>query len=170
MISLAVFDDQDAAVAAERAGKDNLPVEGRHHLGVGARLDRHAAMRLAALAGLAPGQHDLAARKTASLAEKRIHIQDQHPQLWAELRLAVRMYFDPRYRISRTAQLAFPLAAVLMVLNYFFFAQWLSLPVFSPLVERVLYVLLGVFLYRVLQRELDRYKAVLDYLARFTHQ
>ena len=91
-------------------------------------------------------------------------------QLWAELRLAVRMYFDPRYRISRTAQLAFPLAAVLMVLNYFFFAQWLSLPVFSPLVERVLYVLLGVFLYRVLQRELDRYKAVLDYLARFTHQ
>ena len=88
------------------------------------------------------------------------------PQLWAEVRLAVQMYFDPRYRISRTAQLAFPLVAALLVLNYFLFG-WFAVPVVSPIAERLLDALLVVLAYRVLARELDRYRAVLDYLARF---
>src|SRR3954469_21818534 len=57
-------------------------------------------------------------------------------QLWAELRLAVKMYFDPRYRVSRTAQVAFPLFAVLLVLNYFLFSIVLPvIPVISPVAE-----------------------------------
>jgi hypothetical protein len=91
-------------------------------------------------------------------------------QLWNELRLAVRMYFDPRYRVSRTAQLAFLTFAALLTLNYFLFAVWFSLPVISPVAERVCDVFLAVLAYRVLQRELDRYRNVLDYLDRFAHQ
>ncbi len=88
-------------------------------------------------------------------------------QLWTELRLAVRMYFDPRYRVSRLAQVAFPLFFVLIALNYFLFSVWFSIAVLSPAVERLLDVILAVLAYRVLVRELDRYRAVLDYLAKF---
>lgn len=88
-------------------------------------------------------------------------------QVWMELRLAVQMYFDPRYRISRTAQVAFPLVAALFVANYFLFG-WLALPIISQVAERLLDAALAVVAYRVLLRELDRYRAVLDYLARFS--
>jgi hypothetical protein len=88
-------------------------------------------------------------------------------QLWTDVRLAAQMYFDPRYRVSRTAQLAFPLFAVLVVLNYFFFSAWLSIPVLSPVAERLIDVVLVVLAYRVLVRELDRYRAVLDYLSKY---
>ena len=88
-------------------------------------------------------------------------------QLWGELRLAVRMYFDSRYRVSRTAQVAFPLFAALVVLNYFAFSLWMPIPVVSPVLERLFDVVIAVLAYRVLTRELDRYRAVLDYLARY---
>jgi hypothetical protein len=88
-------------------------------------------------------------------------------QVWAELRLAVRMYFDPRYRVSRTAQVAFPLFMALVALNYFVFSVWFSIPIVSPVAERALDILLAALAYRVLLRELDRYRAVLDYLARY---
>src|SRR5262245_28089197 len=42
-------------------------------------------------------------------------------QLWAEVRLAAQMYFDPRYRVSRTTQFALPGIALLLVFSYFFF-------------------------------------------------
>jgi hypothetical protein len=87
--------------------------------------------------------------------------------LWAEVRLAAQMYFDPRYRVSRTAQIAFPLFTVLLGLNYFLFSVWFSIAVVSPITERLLDVALTVLAYRVLVRELDRYRAVLDYLARY---
>lgn len=86
-------------------------------------------------------------------------------QLWDELRLIVRMYFDSRYRVSRTAQFALPAILVLFALNYFLFSMTLSIPVVSPVLERVLCVLLGVLFYRILTREITRYRAVLDYLA-----
>ena len=88
-------------------------------------------------------------------------------QLWAEIRLAVQMYFDPRYRVSRTAQVAFPLFAALLVLNYFLFSVWFSVTFVSPVAERLFDVILAVLAYRVLARELDRYRAVLDYLAKY---
>lgn len=88
-------------------------------------------------------------------------------QLWAETVLAFKMYIDPRYRVSRTAQVAFPLFAALLVFNYFVFSVWFSVPFVSPVAERLLDVVIVVIAYRVLVRELDRYRAVLDYLARY---
>ena len=88
-------------------------------------------------------------------------------ELWAEMRLAVQMYFDPRYRVSRMAQVAFPLFFALLALNYFLFSVWFSISVISPIAERLLDVILAVLAYRVLVRELDRYRAVLDYLAKY---
>src|SRR5438270_180636 len=38
--------------------------------------------------------------------------------VWRELQLIFRMYFDPRYRLSRACQLLAPAFLVLMVLNY----------------------------------------------------
>lgn len=90
--------------------------------------------------------------------------------LWAELRLAAQMYFDPHYRVSRTAQVAFPLFALLLTLNYFVFSVWFSVAVVSPVAERFLDVVLAILAYRVLTRELDRYRTVLDYLAKYARQ
>jgi hypothetical protein len=83
-----------------------------------------------------------------------------------ELRTTARMYFDPRYRVSRLTQFAVPAVLLLFVLNYFFFALWFPVPVLSPILERVICVLLGVLLYKMLTRELARYREVLDYLSR----
>ncbi len=88
-------------------------------------------------------------------------------QVIDEARLAGRMYFDSRYRVSRTFQFLVPVVLALFALNYFAFAVWFAFPVVSPLVERVGCVLLGVFLYKLLARELTRYRDVLDYLARY---
>ncbi len=83
-----------------------------------------------------------------------------------ELALVAQMYFDPRYRISRLAKIVLPLVLAALVADYFVFNLWLVIPVFSPIVERIIIVALTVFTYRVLALELDRYRVVLDYLAR----
>jgi hypothetical protein len=93
-------------------------------------------------------------------------------QLWHEARLAARMYFDPRYRISRTTQFLTPVILGLFVLNYFFFVVWFPLPlvgwVVGPVLNQLGCVALGVLAYKLLQRELARYQDVLDYLARYS--
>jgi hypothetical protein len=88
-------------------------------------------------------------------------------QLWAEVRLIGRMYFDPHYRVSRTTQLALPAILVLFALNYLVFAVTITIPVISPVLERVLCIVLGVLAYKVLTRETARYREVLDYLAKY---
>jgi hypothetical protein len=88
-------------------------------------------------------------------------------QLFDEARLAARMYFDSRYRVSRLFQFLVPVVFGLFALNYFFFSVWFAFPVVSPLLERIGCVVLGVFLYKLLARELARYRDVLDYLARY---
>jgi hypothetical protein len=88
-------------------------------------------------------------------------------QLWSEIRLVFQMYFDPRYRVSRTTQFVIPGIGLLLVFNYFLFSVWLSIPVLSPLVERGLAVFLGVVACMVLARETVRYREVLDYLAKY---
>jgi hypothetical protein len=89
-------------------------------------------------------------------------------QLADEVRLAARMYFDSRYRVSRTFQFLVPVVFGLFALNYFVFDIWFAFPVVSPVLERIGCVLLGVFLYKLLTRELVRYREVLDYLARYS--
>jgi hypothetical protein len=88
-------------------------------------------------------------------------------QVWSEIRLVFRMYFDPRYRVSRTTQLVIPGIGLLLIFNYFLFSVWMSIPVLSPLVERGLAVFFGVVACMVLSRETARYREVLDYLAKY---
>lgn len=89
-------------------------------------------------------------------------------QLLDEARLTAHMYFDNRYRVSRVFQVLVPVVLGLFALNYFFFAVWFSFPVISAVLERIGCVVLGVLLYRLLTRELVRYRDVLDYLARYS--
>jgi hypothetical protein len=91
-------------------------------------------------------------------------------QLIAEFRLAIRMYFDPRYRISRTAQFALPAIAVLVLVNYFLFSALINIAILSPIAERLLDVMLCVIGYKLIIRELSRYREVLSYLASYGHR
>ena len=77
------------------------------------------------------------------------------------------MYFDPRYRLSRLAQVGVPLVVVVMVINYLFWNYLAAIPVLSQICERVALAVLAVVLYKLLAMESLRYKAVLDYLARY---
>lgn len=90
-------------------------------------------------------------------------------QLVTELRLALQMYFDPRYRISRTTQFAIPGIVLVLVFNYFLFAVWMSLPIVNPILERLIDFIFVVIGYKLLTRELVRYREVLAYLARYGH-
>jgi hypothetical protein len=85
-------------------------------------------------------------------------------QVAGEFRLMVKMYVDPRYRLSRFGQFGVPLVVALMVLNYFFIA---AMPFVGFLVERLVLIVLAVVLYKLLAREAVRYKAVLEYLAQY---
>jgi len=93
------------------------------------------------------------------------------PWSWAgvvqTLRLIVRMYFDPRYRLSRLAQIGVPVIVLCAVVNYLFWNYLAAVPVLSQVCERVLLVLFAVVLYKVWAAEAVRYQAVLDYLTRY---
>jgi hypothetical protein len=91
-------------------------------------------------------------------------------QFLKELRLIVRMYLDPRYRLSRVGQFGVPLVVGLMLFNYLFF-NWIIavplLPFVGTVMERLGLIVLAVVLYKLLAREAARYEAVLNYLARY---
>lgn len=88
-------------------------------------------------------------------------------QLAAEVGLTFRMYSDPRYRVSRITQFALPGIALILIFNYYFFAQWVSIPFLSPIVERLLAVFLVIVGYKLLTRELTRYREVVEYLSKY---
>ena len=54
-------------------------------------------------------------------ASARRRVYGQHP-VFREIKLVVQMYLDPRYRLSRIAQLGVPLLIAFAVLNYCCFA------------------------------------------------
>jgi hypothetical protein len=87
-----------------------------------------------------------------------------------ELRLMAKMYFDPRYRLSRVAQFGVPAVLALMLFSYVFFNHMFGVP-FVPLVsvilERLALIVLAVALYKILAREAARYASVLNYLSRY---
>ncbi len=88
--------------------------------------------------------------------------------IFRELKLIVRMYLDPRYRLSRVAQFGVPLVLLLMVANYFVFAYLCfgGIWIISPIAERLGNLILAVGGYSILRKETVRYQAVLEYLAR----
>lgn len=77
-----------------------------------------------------------------------------------EVGLTVRMYVDPRYRVRRATQLVVPLILASYVASYFIFAQF-AIPVVSPILERLIDIVLAVLLYKVIHSELIRYRDVL---------
>lgn len=85
-----------------------------------------------------------------------------------ELGLMVRMYFDPRYRLSRFAQFGVPTLLGLMLMNYFTFSFFFNFPLLGAFFERGVLVVLAVLLYKVLAREVGRYELVLDYIRRYS--
>lgn len=83
-----------------------------------------------------------------------------------ELFMVFKLYFDKRYSPTRAAQLGVPAIFVLLVVNWLFFYFAFTLPIVAQILERLVVMVLAVFLYRILANELTRYSEVLDYLAR----
>jgi hypothetical protein len=77
-----------------------------------------------------------------------------------EIGTTIRMYMDARYRVRRGTQLMVPLLFGLMAANYLFF-NLLQLPILTPVLERLILILLAVLLYKVLSREVARYRQML---------
>lgn len=87
--------------------------------------------------------------------------------LLGEVKIIMRMYFDPRYRLSRVAQIGVPAILGLFVLNYLLFNYTCALPILPQFAERLMYIPLSIALYKILVREIARYREVLAYLARY---
>jgi hypothetical protein len=82
-------------------------------------------------------------------------------ELYRETGLAIRMYFDPRYRVRRSTRIMVPAIFGLFILNYILFNYILNILVinfFAPIIERVIGVVLAILLYKVLAREVVRYR------------
>lgn len=76
--------------------------------------------------------------------------------------VAGRMYMDPRYRIRRGTQLMVPAIITLLVATYLLFHVLLvSIPILSQLVEYLCIGVLAVVLYKVVSREVARYRQML---------
>ena len=86
--------------------------------------------------------------------------------LLREIGATVRMYMDPRYRVRRATQLMVPVILGLLVANYFLFnVLVVQIPVVSPVLERAIGILLAVLLYKVLIREVARYRQTIAQFA-----
>jgi len=91
-------------------------------------------------------------------------------ELWADVRLLPRVYFDPRYRLSRTAQFAGPVFILGFLACYFLFPVLIPIPVLGALLERFVEIVLGIMFYKVMTREVGRYREVLDYLEKYGYR
>lgn len=98
---------------------------------------------------------------------------DRRPWLlfdfFRELGTTVRMYLDPRYRMRRATQLMVPLLIGGMVLNYLLWNMFLQFPLLGFLqdfFERICLILLGIIFYKVISRELVRYR---EHVRLFNH-
>ena len=81
------------------------------------------------------------------------------------------MYFDPRYRVLRSTQLRMLVILGLFVLNCCFFRLVFETPIISPILEKLADVLLAMLLYKVVSRELFRYRqAIAQLLASQEHR
>jgi hypothetical protein len=80
------------------------------------------------------------------------------PELISDLWTTLKMYVDPRYRLRRTTQLFIPVIVVLFVLNYWIIG---SLPLLGWILVKIGDILLAVLLYKILYREMVRYREVI---------
>jgi hypothetical protein len=83
-----------------------------------------------------------------------------------EIGVTAKMYMDPRYRVRRGTQLLVPLIIALFGLNYLVFNYTLlDIPVFKHIFESLIEIVLAVLLYKVLLREVARYRQVITQFA-----
>ena len=75
-----------------------------------------------------------------------------------------RMYLDPRYRVRRATQVMVPLIIALFAFNCYFFNLVFSVPFVSSGLEKVIDIVLAFLLYKVIHREIVRYRQVLAQL------
>ncbi|MCE9533274.1 MAG: hypothetical protein K8T89_19420 [Planctomycetes bacterium] len=85
-------------------------------------------------------------------------------ELLREVSTTFRMYLDPRYRVRRSTQLTVPLILALFALNAFFFNVIFEMPFISAALQKIADVILAVLLYKVVQREIVRYRQVVAQL------
>ncbi len=85
-------------------------------------------------------------------------------ELLRDLGTTVRMYLDPRYRVRRATQMLVPLILLLFGFNCFFFNVVFTLPVISTALEKLADVILAILLYKIISRELVRYREVIAQL------
>ena len=76
-------------------------------------------------------------------------------EVYAELRCIVRMLVDPRYTMTWSTRVLPLIILAAMVLSWITIAQ---LPVIGTLLDRVIFLLLGYLLFKVLGREALRYR------------
>jgi hypothetical protein len=86
--------------------------------------------------------------------------------LLREFGSTARMYMDPRYRVRRATQLMVPLILGLLVANYLLFnVLVVQIPIVTPVLERAILIVLAVLLYKVLMREVARYRQTIAQFA-----
>jgi hypothetical protein len=86
--------------------------------------------------------------------------------LLREFGSTVKMYMDPRYRVRRATQLMVPVILGLLVANYLLFnVLVVQIPVVTPILERAILIVLAVLLYKVLMREVARYRQTIAQFA-----
>lgn len=79
------------------------------------------------------------------------------------------MYLDPRYRVRRATQVMVPVILVLFAVNCFFFRHVFTVEIVSSALEKIIDVILAVLLYKVVYREIVRYRQVLAQLSAWQH-
>ena len=87
-------------------------------------------------------------------------------EFFREVGTAIRMYTHPRYRVRRSTQIMVPLILVLFGINYLVFNYTLlDIPVFRHIFESVVEIVLAVLLYKVVSREVVRFRQAEVHLA-----
>jgi len=88
-------------------------------------------------------------------------------EFFREVGAAMRMYTHPRYRVRRSTRIMVPLILVLFGVNYLAFNYtFLDVPVFRQIVESLIEIVMAVILYKVVSREVVRFREAELHLAR----
>ncbi|MCX7666248.1 MAG: hypothetical protein N2112_11950 [Gemmataceae bacterium] len=82
-------------------------------------------------------------------------------EIFRDFRTIFLMYFDQRYRLRRSTQLLVPSILISLILVYLFFNYAFSILLISPILERLIEMILAVLLYKVLNQEMIRYREAL---------
>src|SRR5262249_32274486 len=84
-------------------------------------------------------------------------------ELWAELRAMPRMYFDPRYRMTRLGRWL-PLALLVAIATSWFWVPGAGiLPgTIAAILVKIVDLVLAYFMIKIVIRETDRYRATVS--------